>query len=66
MSQRLCATILQPCILCEQTQERWEVWIDEEYDVEAIVRVEMVHTCPGMKRVLAERRGTQQYVRKAT
>jgi hypothetical protein len=55
MAQRLCASIVQPCILCEGPQEVWDVWIDEEYDVETIIRRELGHRCLAMTALNRER-----------
>jgi hypothetical protein len=55
VSERVVATIIQPCILCEGDQERWDVWFDEEVSIERIEVVPLEHACPGMTRLLRER-----------
>lgn len=55
MSQREICVIVQPCILCEGSQEAWHVYLDEETSVETIIVEELEHTCPGMTRILGER-----------
>lgn len=55
MSERLSAVIEQPCVLCEETLEIWNVYIDNLRGIERIEKVGTDHQCPALADLVAER-----------
>ena len=56
VSERLIASIDQPCILCEGTLETWNIYKDEEAKgIERIDRKVVAHTCDFLVALKIER-----------
>jgi len=61
MSERLVATIDQPCILCEDTLEVWHVYKDEERKGQGrIEKVAVDHECSFLMELVEERQRTRR------
>lgn len=67
MSERLIASIDQPCILCEETLEVWHIFKDEEKNgQERIDRVVVAHRCDFLVALKIERHRKRGRLPKST
>lgn len=57
MSERVIMIVVQPCILCEQDQEVWTLWKDEEQAGERWTIEALEHFCEGSWYLIQERFG---------
>ena len=55
MSERLIASITQPCILCEGDLEEWLIYRDNLRGVERVERTRLPHECQALRDLVAER-----------
>ncbi len=55
MSQRLIMVVDQPCILCEETLEIWNVFKDEESGTEWHEVETRYHRCAPLRALITER-----------